>query len=145
MLKLSKSRPSWTIQARPGPHIGPFHLENRRLTAAEMCRLQTFPDIRFDSSHSEIQRMLGNAVPSLLTEILGLEIRRQLLLAPRRSKKLKLLLPRCTLIPPSEVTRPVPERYWPLAGDHPDHPGEGQGRAAKARAQASASPQSPLF
>jgi DNA (cytosine-5)-methyltransferase 1 len=25
LLNLSKSRPSWTIQARPGPAIGPFH------------------------------------------------------------------------------------------------------------------------
>ena len=44
LLKLAKSRPSWTIQAQPGPAIGPFHWANRRLSMRELCRLQTFPD-----------------------------------------------------------------------------------------------------
>lgn len=78
LLKLAKNRPSWTIQAQPGTAIGPFHWRNRRLTADELCRLQTFPDgLRFDAGRSEIQRLLGNAVPSLLAEVLASEIRRQ--------------------------------------------------------------------
>ena len=44
LLKLAKDRPSWTIQAQPGSAIGPFHWQNRRLSAGEMARLQTFPD-----------------------------------------------------------------------------------------------------
>ena len=32
LLKLAKDRPSWTIQAQPGPAIGPFHWENRMLS-----------------------------------------------------------------------------------------------------------------
>ena len=32
LLKLSKRKPSWTIQAQPGPAIGPFHWENRMLS-----------------------------------------------------------------------------------------------------------------
>ena len=44
LLKLAKDKPSWTIQAQPGPAIGPFHWKNRRLSMRELCRLQTFPD-----------------------------------------------------------------------------------------------------
>ena len=134
LLKLAKSRPSWTIQARPGPYVGPFHWANRRLTAAEMCRIQTFPDgLRFECSRNDVQKMLGNAVPSLLTETLGCEIRAQLLKSPRRQRKMKLLPPRRSDAPPHEPTRPVPKKYWALIGDHPDHPGEGKGRRARAR------------
>src|SRR5947207_1906653 len=69
LLKLAKNRPSWTIQAQPGTAIGPFHWRNRRLSTIEMCRLQTFPKgLKFDCSRNEIQKMLGNAVPSLLAE-----------------------------------------------------------------------------
>ena len=32
LLKLAKNRPSWTIQAQPGPAVGPFHWCNRRLS-----------------------------------------------------------------------------------------------------------------
>ncbi len=35
LLKLAKARPSWTIQAQPGPAIGPFHWKSRRLSARE--------------------------------------------------------------------------------------------------------------
>ena len=44
LLKLAKDLPSWTLQAQPGPAIGPFHWRNRNLTTRELCRLQTFPD-----------------------------------------------------------------------------------------------------
>src|SRR5262249_32114561 len=44
LLKLAKDRPAWTLQAQPGPAIGPFHWNNRRLSAQEMCRLQTLPE-----------------------------------------------------------------------------------------------------
>ncbi|MBK8082424.1 MAG: DNA cytosine methyltransferase [Devosia sp.] len=44
LLKLSKRQPAWTIQAQPGPATGPFHWNNRRLSALELARLQTFPD-----------------------------------------------------------------------------------------------------
>ena len=36
LLKLSKRLPSWTIQAQPGPAIGPFHWRNRRLSTREL-------------------------------------------------------------------------------------------------------------
>ena len=43
LLKLAKSRPSWTVQAQPGPAIGPFHWESRRLSIRELCRIQDLP------------------------------------------------------------------------------------------------------
>lgn len=132
LLKLAKNRPSWTLQAKPGPYIGPFHWANRRLTTAEMCRIQTFPDgLRFESGRSDVQRMLGNAVPSLLTEILGREMRAQILGAPLRDRKLKLLLPRRTPIPRAERVADVSPEFLYLEGAHPDHPGTGKGRRAQ--------------
>ena len=41
LLKLAKARPSWTVQAQPGPSVGPFHWNNRRLSVGELCRIQT--------------------------------------------------------------------------------------------------------
>jgi DNA (cytosine-5)-methyltransferase 1 len=43
LLKLAKNKPSWTIQAQPGPATGPFHWRSRLLSIEELCRLQTFP------------------------------------------------------------------------------------------------------
>lgn len=142
LLKLKKSLPAWTIQAQPGPAIGPFHWKNRKLAATELCRLQTFPDgLRFDCSRQETQRLVGNAVPSLLTEILGRAIREQLFGETLPERRLTLLPPVRTPVPRAERARPVPDKYIPLIGDHPDHPGEGRGagalkRAARARKKA---------
>lgn len=130
LLKLSKHLPSWTIQAQPGSAIGPFHWNNRRLTFEEMCRLQTFPDgLRVECGRTEVQRMLGNAVPSLMAEILAREIRTQLLGAPVRGP-IRLLPPRRGGLPPPEPVADVPGKYRHLMGKHPDHPGEGKGRMA---------------
>ncbi len=79
LLKLSPDKPSWTIQAQPGPYVGPFHWENRRLTFAEMKRIQTFPDkYEFYGKRSSIQKQIGNAVPSLLAQKLGEAVKEQL-------------------------------------------------------------------
>jgi DNA (cytosine-5)-methyltransferase 1 len=94
LLKLAKNQPSWTIQAQPGSAIGPFHWMNRKLSAQEMCRIQTFPDgIKFECGRTDIQRMLGNAVPALVTEVLGRGIRHQLLGDETDPGPLKLLPP----------------------------------------------------
>ncbi|MEP1933474.1 MAG: DNA cytosine methyltransferase, partial [Roseibium sp.] len=94
LLKLAKNKPSWTIQAQPGSAIGPFHWRNRKLTSAELCRLQTFPDgIKFDCGRTDIQKMLGNAVPSLVGEVLGLAIREQLLANAKSEHSISLLPP----------------------------------------------------
>jgi DNA (cytosine-5)-methyltransferase 1 len=134
LLKLAKDRPSWTIQAQPGPAIGPFHWESRRLTTRELCRLQTFPDdVSIVGERSAVQKQVGNAVPSLLAEILGREIRTQLLKLDARSEAPTLLPPDRSPVPPPERPRAVPRRYWQLAGNHPPHPGTGRGNAALRR------------
>ncbi|MER7702182.1 DNA cytosine methyltransferase [Kitasatospora sp. NPDC097605] len=69
LLKLDPDRPAPTIQAQPGPYIGPFHWENRRLRVAELKRLFTFPDeFEFVGKRNSIQAQLGNCVPPLLAE-----------------------------------------------------------------------------
>lgn len=134
LLKLAKDRPSWTLQAQPGPATGPFHWRNRKLSAVELCRLQTFPtDVTFDCSRAEVQRMLGNAVPSLVAEVLAREIRAQLLDRPLRFKKPKLLPPRRESPPKAEPVSTVHRKYLSLEGEHRAHPGTGQGNRARAR------------
>lgn len=67
LLKLDPDQPSPTIQASPGPYVGPFHWENRRLRVMELKRLQTFPDdFVICGNRRSAQRQLGNAVPPLL-------------------------------------------------------------------------------
>ncbi|HEX7168854.1 MAG TPA: DNA cytosine methyltransferase [Acidimicrobiales bacterium] len=67
LLKLDPGRPSPTIQAQPGPNVGPFHWENRRLRVPELRRLFTFPDsFAFVGSRSAVQSQIGNSVPPLL-------------------------------------------------------------------------------
>lgn len=137
LLKLAKDRPAWTIQAQPGPAIGPFHWNNRRLSVRELCRLQTFPDkLRFDCTRNDAQRLLGNAVPSLLAEILGREIRRQLLGHVKPNLRLALLPADRGPPPLPEPVRPLPAKFRELIGQHADHPGEGLGRGAMRRSVA---------
>ena len=69
LLKLAPDQPSPTIQAQPGPYVGPFHWENRRLRLLEIKRLQTFPDeYEVVGSRRSAQVQIGNAVPPLLAE-----------------------------------------------------------------------------
>ncbi len=128
LLKLAKDRPSWTLQASPGTATGPFHWRSRRLSPLELCRLQTFPDdIRFDCELPQIRRLVGNAVPSLLAEVLAWEIRHQVLTDGARQQGLKLMPPDRGRAPRPERRRPVPREYHHLRGDHAPHPGEGHG------------------
>lgn len=128
LLKLSKRMPSWTIQAQPGAAIGPFHWTSRKLATRELCRIQTFPDdVRFDCGRTEMQRMVGNAVPSLLAEVIAREIRSQFL-GQRLNTPLLLMPPLRTPLPPEERLAALPKKYKELIGDHPDHPGEGKKR-----------------
>jgi len=134
LLKLAKDRPSWTIQGHPGPAIGPFHWRSRRLSARELCRIQTFPDdYRLTGSRASVQKQAGNAVPSLLAEVLAREIRVQLLGLRKARGELKLALPRRVPVPGPETTRSVPRKYLVLRGKHAPHPGTGQGAGARAR------------
>jgi DNA (cytosine-5)-methyltransferase 1 len=139
LLKLAKNQPAWTIQAQPGPATGPFHWCNRRLTMREMARLQTFPDdVDITGSIADAQRQLGNAVPSLLAEVLARAISEQFLGAGRRPDILRLALKTAPTSPPTPApVKPVPNRYQSLRGQHAAHPGTGRGIGALARALAS--------
>lgn len=136
LLKLSKRRPSWTIQASPGPATGPFHWKNRLLSVRELCRLQTIPDgYEIEGNHRSAQKQIGNAVPCALAEILGLEIRRQLLKETLQLRTSTMIPSRSRLVPRAAPTRGVPEEYDHLRGNHKPHGGPGTGPSAKKRAQ----------
>jgi DNA (cytosine-5)-methyltransferase 1 len=135
LLKLAKGQPAWTIQAQPGPAIGPFHWKNRRLSARELCRLQTIPDsYQVSGNLQSVQRQVGNAVPSALAESLAREIRAQLL-GDRISIDATLVPNRRLDQPPAEAVEAVPTRFLSLSGKHAAHPGTGQGYAAKKRSR----------
>lgn len=137
LLKLAKNRPSWTIQAQPGPAVGPFHWSSRRLSMRELCRIQTFPDdVEIFGTRGSVQKQVGNAVPSLMAEVLGRAIRAQFLGMPAQKTALALLPVRLTPVPPAQKPAEVPKEYRNLEGKHSPHPGTGQGNAARARAEA---------
>lgn len=80
LLRLEPGRPATTIQASPGPWVGPFHWENvlnvngekraRRLRMRELLRLQCFPDdFKLVGDRRAAQRLLGNAVPVELGKV----------------------------------------------------------------------------
>lgn len=134
LLKLAKERPAWTIQATPGPATGPFHWKNRLLSVRELCRIQTFPDsARVLGSRQACQRQIGNAVPSLLAEVIGRAIRTQLLGLSEVPGELRLLPPRRVPTPAAEQVLPVPAQYACHEGEHEPHPGEGLGPGGVAR------------
>ncbi|MCU1355156.1 MAG: putative SacI methylase [Acidimicrobiales bacterium] len=69
LLKLDPNKPAPTIQAQPGPNVGPFHWDNRRLRVPELRRLFTFPDdFSFVGRRSSVQAQIGNSVPPLLAQ-----------------------------------------------------------------------------
>ncbi|WP_246683185.1 DNA cytosine methyltransferase [Mesorhizobium sp. B2-8-3] len=131
LLKLAKDKPSWTIQAQPGPATGPFHWENRRLSKEELCRLQTFPDgLRFNCNYAEIQKMVGNAVPSALAESLAREVAAQFF-GINGALGMSTLAPSAQeAFPPPERRLPVAKKFLHLAHSDSAHPGTGLGRGA---------------
>ena len=133
LLKLAKNEPSWTIQAEPGPATGPFHWRSRLLSIKELCRIQTFPDgYRIAGDRRAAHKQIGNAVPCALAEMLGKEIRRQLL-GDRVKASLILLPSRRGKIPPPELRRRVASQYLPLRRRRREHPGTGRGPGALKR------------
>jgi len=79
LLKLHPERPSPTIQGQPGPWVGPFHWESRRLRVVELRRLMTFPDdFVVAGSRREQQLQLGNAVPPKMGAVIARAVRSEL-------------------------------------------------------------------
>jgi DNA (cytosine-5)-methyltransferase 1 len=137
LLKLAKNRPSWTLQAQPGPAIGPFHWDNRRLSERELRRLMTFPDdVRIAGNRGSVQKQLGNAVVSLMAEVLGREVRTQFLGLCRLPGTARLMPPDRGEPPPPRALAPVPLEFQRLIGEHTPHPGTGKGHGARARLEA---------
>lgn len=129
LLKLAKSLPSWTIQAQPGSAVGPFHWTNRKLSWREMAAIQTFPrSFQIDVPRVEIQRQIGNAVPSLLAEVLARELVTQVT-GKVFSKGCSLEVERAQSVPPPDPVSDVPREFLCLRGKHAPHPGTGKGRA----------------
>ena len=79
LLKLGQDRPSWTIQASFSNNQGPFHWKNRFLRISEIKRLQTIDDdYEILGNFQEQWRQIGNAVPTLLANILANAINQQI-------------------------------------------------------------------
>ncbi|WP_409059677.1 DNA cytosine methyltransferase [Streptomyces sp. SYP-A7185] len=134
LLKLAKDRPSWTLPASPGPSTGPFHWENRPLSVREQARLQSFPDAwRFSGMERVQRRVVGNATPPLLAEVLGRSIVAQLGLGEDEervqlmSRRPTLLRSRRRLIPSEGPVLAVPDAYREHIGAKAAHPGHGRG------------------
>ena len=96
----------------------------------EMARLQTFPDdVEIAGSVADAQRQLGNAVPSLLAEVLARAIAAQLLRTGMQEALPKLVVQPAEMPPPApRAPAPVPEHFLGMRGDHEAHPGTGKGR-----------------
>lgn len=138
LLKLEKSRPSWTLTAQPGPAIGPFHWKSRRLSASELCALQTFPaGYEIVGNNRSAHKQTGNAVPSALIELLGLEIRRQFFGEEVPRRRLKLLPKRRDPIPGAEKpSKTIPASLRHEIRIYAPHGGTGKGPSAAKRARA---------
>lgn len=79
LLKLDPDRPAPTLQGQPGPYVGPFHWENRRLRVPELKRLQGFPDdYEITGTRRAVQLQVGNSVPPPLGAIVAQAIRDQI-------------------------------------------------------------------
>lgn len=98
LLRLDPNRPSTTLQAQPGPWVGPFHWTNvrtkdgveraRRLRVNEMLRLMSFPDsFKISGTRGEVQRQLGNAVPVELGKVVVRSLVEQLGYLGRKAER----------------------------------------------------------
>ncbi|MEV3896140.1 MULTISPECIES: DNA cytosine methyltransferase [Streptomyces] len=141
LLKLAKDRASWTLPASPGPSTGPFHWENRPLSVREQMRLQTFPDDWVIAQPFRVgRRLVGNATPPLLAEVLGRAIVQDLELGESKHRfdllntPLTLLRERQGSVPSAAPPAPVSDRYAAHVGVKPAHPGEGAGPVPRRRA-----------
>jgi DNA (cytosine-5)-methyltransferase 1 len=99
--RLHRDRPSLTLV--PGNNAFPVHpIENRSLSPREAARLQTFPDdFVFSGSRAEQCRLVGNAVPVLLAQMVGVSIR-QHIVGTGESRKARL-----TLVAPTASRRQI--------------------------------------
>lgn len=87
--RLARSQPAYTItcyyrNVASGPFLHP--LENRSLSDREAARLMSFPD-SYEFCGVSIPRQIGNAVPPLMAQAVGLHIKQLLSGAKKRRAK----------------------------------------------------------
>jgi hypothetical protein len=73
---------------------------------------------------------VGNAVPSAIAELLGLEIRRQLF-GEKVKREVRHIPAARSDCPLPERSAHVPKQYLDLRGRHREHPGTGRGPGAR--------------
>ncbi|SFR11755.1 DNA (cytosine-5)-methyltransferase 1 [Lentzea waywayandensis] len=136
LLKLAKDQPAWTLPASPGPSTGPFHWNNRPLTALECLLLQTFPrDWKLEGKHRQQIKQAGNATPPLLAEVVGRALYTHLHGEPYDTGELVYLPKKSDRTPPKPVPpKPIPARFREMVGDKDAHPGEGMGPSPREKA-----------
>jgi DNA (cytosine-5)-methyltransferase 1 len=100
----------------------------------ELCRIQTFPDsVSLTGDLRAVQRQAGNAVPSLLAEVIARRIASILTGTPPATTVPTLLPLDRSPCPAPKATRPVPKRFLSLRHVETPHPGTGQGHGALRR------------
>ncbi|MET3953103.1 DNA cytosine methyltransferase [Arthrobacter sp. UYEF36] len=78
--KASPDEPVRTIKSKPGKFTGPFHWKNRHFTAAELKRLQSFPDeYEVVGSYNKVLEQIGNSVPPALARSIAISVKEQIL------------------------------------------------------------------
>lgn len=133
LLKLAKDRPAWTLPASPGPSTGPFHWDNRPLSALEMLLLQGFPPSwKLVGSERASVRLAGNATPPPLAEAVGRIVlsvleRPESKIEPVDIKPALAVARRDVPAPPPAEPSPLPPRWAALVGPRKAHPGPGYG------------------
>tara|TARA_B100001057_G_C22842715_1_gene947736 strand:+ start:1348 stop:2376 length:1029 start_codon:yes stop_codon:yes gene_type:complete len=80
LLKLTPTRPAWTIQASFSTNQGPFHWKNRFLNICEIQELQTInSDYQIVGDFKEKWKQIGNAFPTKMSKILAKSIHKQMI------------------------------------------------------------------
>lgn len=83
LYKADPDQPVRTVKASGGQYTGPFHWENRRFTADEFKRLQTFPDdYQLIGAERTAIEQIGNSVPPQFGRIIALSILEQVFSVP---------------------------------------------------------------
>lgn len=132
LLKLDRNKPAWTLPASPGPSTGPFHWEDRPLSATEMLRLQSFPrEWNLTGDHRRRVKLAGNATPPLLMEVVGMALAAYLG-SPKLVDEPSLTIPRSTKSKPALHVADLPAAYKSMVGAKARHAGEGAGPAPRA-------------
>ncbi|WP_299091575.1 DNA cytosine methyltransferase [uncultured Microbacterium sp.] len=138
LLKLDRSKPSWTLPASPGPSTGPFHWDNRPLSSTEALRLQSFPlEWKLTGDHRQRVKLAGNATPPLLIELLGRALATHLGSSGFDAPP-TLLIPRSRAEKSVIHQAPLPAAYVDMIGAKARHAGEGAGPAPRGQKGAAA-------